>query len=93
MSDNNIYFHISNGGVTFSVEDEGMGPKITMSSSHFGHETGKTSVMITEVGLTELAEFFTRQATRTFTDPYCCVARTLNEEGPRCNSSRENSEG
>jgi hypothetical protein len=76
-----IYFHINNGGVTFDVEDNGNGPEIVVSATHFGHETARTKVAVTQRGLVELAAFFSRQAVRKFSDEYCVAAKTLEEVG------------
>ena len=78
-SENSINFHISNGGVSFGVEDTASGPLVQVSATHFGHPTGGVGVFVKASGLRALAEFFAAQADRQFAAEYCCAAETPGE--------------
>lgn len=69
-----VYFHINNGGVTFKVLDEGWGPTIEVSSSHFGNNVSSQKVHITKQGLHALARLFEHAADKSYSEPYCCAA-------------------
>jgi hypothetical protein len=53
-----LYFHINNGGVTFSVDDNGQGPELVVAASHFGHDTARTAIRIPKAELRHLAEMY-----------------------------------
>jgi hypothetical protein len=72
-----IYFHISNGGVTFGVDNTEHGPFVRVASQHFGHPILAMGVYVTPDGLRDLAAFFAEQAERTFREPYSCAAEVF----------------
>jgi hypothetical protein len=46
-----VYFHISNGGVTLAVEDNGNGPCLVMKAAFFGQGVRRVAVMTDRAGL------------------------------------------
>ena len=88
-----VYCHINNGGVAFSVVDEGNGPVVRIESSHFGTNTMKHDVHVGPNELKLLAELFTKAAAHQgYSETYCCAAKAdkiggtadcaANEGGP-----------
>lgn len=66
-----LYFHISNSGFSFSVEDNGSGPELVVFESVFGHRMLESRMMTTREGLMALGSFLSAQGARTFSEPYC----------------------
>lgn len=70
-----VYFHIGNGGVSFSVTDEGMGPVVHVKASHFGHETAHTQVAVNPEDLAVLASVFDYASVHEgYSETYCMAA-------------------
>lgn len=57
-----VYFHIGNGGTTFKVVDDGCGPKVVVSGSHFGIATHRAEICIDQARLALLGELFSQAA-------------------------------
>jgi hypothetical protein len=71
-----VYCHINNGGVAFSVVDEGNGPVVRIDSSHFGTNTMKHDLHVSPNELKLLAEMFTKAAAhQSYSETYCCAAK------------------
>jgi hypothetical protein len=76
------YLHIGNGGVEFSVTDEGHGPCVRISSSHFGNNMQEQKLFVQQSDLATLAKIFQEAADhQNYSEPYCHAATT--EKGDR----------
>ncbi len=76
-----VYLHISNGGVTFSVIDEGQGPIIQISSAHFGNNTIVQKVHVTSEELRALENIFRYAADyEGYSKPYCVPAKVAQQK-------------
>jgi len=70
------YFHIGNGGVSFSVLDKGHGPVIKVDSSHFGNNVTSQEVFVRQEDLIVLARLFDEAANyEGYSSPYCYAAQ------------------
>ncbi len=77
----NVYCHINNGGVQFSIIDDGNGPTICVDSMHFGNNKVQHTIHVSKEALVKLADMFSRAAEYdSFSDDYCHAARS--EERP-----------
>lgn len=77
-----VYFHIDNGGVSFSVVDEGSGPVIEITASHFGHKTMNSRLGIKAEELAVLGEMFKHAAQYDGYSKEYCVAAKVYEVTP-----------
>lgn len=77
------YLHISQGGVTISVNDTGYGPEIEIESSNYGNNVITQSVKVSKGAFGFLAEMFTKAAAFDFqNEEYCNPARVcMGNEG------------
>jgi len=72
----NVYCHINNGGVAFSVVDEGNGPVVRIDSSHFGTNSMRHDLHVSPKELLLLAEMFKNAAAyQGYSETYCCAAK------------------
>ena len=78
-----VYLHVSNSGVTFSVEDGEHGPMVSVSASTFGNLNQKFSFFTTKEGLRAMRDILNNALDHEFEEPYCHAA-----EPPRDNSSK-----
>jgi hypothetical protein len=79
-----LHLHISNGGVEFSVEDNGRGPLVVIESSNFGNNKCRREVAVERETLSALAKMFQYASEyEWFSEPYCCSAR-LESISPSC---------
>ena len=87
-----VYLHISNGGVTFAVRDSGHGPEVVVESSTFGNNAISQRVLVAPRVLTRLAKLFVAAANHAaagkFSATYCCEADYRDEASgdPRDNA-------
>ena len=66
-----MYFHVSNSGVTFTVQDSGYGPELQISSSAFGNLKLKYQVRLSPKGLKALGEMLVKSSEEDFSETYC----------------------
>jgi ferredoxin len=70
-----VYFHIGNGGVSFSVLDKGHGPVVKIDSSHFGNNVTSQELYVRPEDLTVLARLFRTAADHEgYSKSYCMAA-------------------
>lgn len=71
-----VYCHIGNGGVTFSIEDNGHGPEVVISSSHFGNNTSSQSVAVDHDTLKQIRDMFIKACELEYSNtyPYAAIA-------------------
>jgi hypothetical protein len=55
-----VYFHINNGGITFKVDNREDGALLVVSASHFGIKTNQMEIPIDPGALRALSTFFKR---------------------------------
>lgn len=70
-----VYAHISNGGVKFSIIDEGYGPTFLIESSHFGNNVSSQKIMLNKQTFQKVADMFSGLRDHQFSKDYCCAAR------------------
>ena len=70
-----VYFHINNGGISFSVIDRGYGPTIKVECGHFGHQTNHIEFHTTEKGLECLSRLFEHACSKDYSQLYCDPAK------------------
>ncbi|QSQ14054.1 hypothetical protein [Myxococcus landrumensis] len=58
------YFHINNGGVTYSVEDNGNGPEMVVKAGHFSHPVACTRITVHRAALLEMAKMYEEAAAK-----------------------------
>lgn len=76
------YLHLNNGGITFSICDEGHGPVIEVRSSHFGNIVHTLSVNTDMESIKQLCTMFYLAIEEGFSEPRpWCLAKVLNESG------------
>lgn len=79
---------IGDGGITFSVVDEGRGPTIRIKSSHFGNNVHTQDIFVRESDLPVLAQMFWKASQHTqYTKEYCHPA-TKYDASCRCGSQQ-----
>ncbi len=87
-----VYLHISNGGVTFAVRDSGHGPEVVVESSTFGNNVITQKVLVAPRVLMRLAKMFVAAANHAaagkFSETYCCEAdyRDAADHGAMCSA-------
>ena len=69
-----VYFHISNGGVTFQIIDEGFGATIQIDIAHMGHTTNKIKLHTNQDGIKKLAELLRKAKKIKYSKDYSNVA-------------------
>lgn len=74
-----VNFHINNGGVSFSVIDEGYGPTIKIEQSHFGAATSTITLKTDPESLKTLGEMLIGASTENFSETYCCAPQGKNK--------------
>lgn len=79
MINNEVYAHIGNGGVSFSVTDE-KGPTIEIKSTHFGNQTNHIKLHVSQEVLRQLADMFYKASTDSFSAEYVCAATPIIEQ-------------
>jgi hypothetical protein len=72
-----VHASIGDGGVTFEVVDEGRGPVIVISSSHFGNNQHTHKIAVTLDVLRELGQMFRSTASQEFSKQYVHAARII----------------
>ncbi len=70
-----VYLHVNNGGITFSVIDEGFGPTIYIDQNQFGAITTEQKVHTTTDALRSIGELFIEASKGDFSDLYCEAAK------------------
>lgn len=70
-----IYLHVSNGGITFSVIDEGFGPTIYIDQNQFGSIWTEQRVHTTTDALRSIGEMFIEASKEDFSEVYCEAAQ------------------
>lgn len=66
-----VYFHLHNGGVTFSVTDD-FGPTLSIRTSHFGNLNHSFTVHTDHRGLLALRDMLDKAIEKTdYGEPYC----------------------
>jgi hypothetical protein len=83
-----VYFHINNGGTTFSVQDEGFGPTIVVNQSHFGAADTTMKLHTTKESLKTLGEMFIKAAEKEYSEQYCHAAVGQSDEDLRAARAR-----
>ena len=82
-----VYLHISNGGVTFSIIDSEYGPKIQIHSSTFGNNDTTKDILVEKEALLRLSELFKKAYEyQDFADDYvhCAKLEKVCEEPIVC---------
>jgi len=68
------YFHINNGGVSFSIIDSDHGPSVHIILSTCGHES-ELSTYFSTIDLAEIGNMFIVASEHKFAnETYCCAA-------------------
>lgn len=79
------YLHINNGGVNFLITDEGLGPTLNISATHFGHLTNAMKIHVTRDVLQGLAEIFAKAAEYDgYSKEYVCAIELPGESTGCC---------
>jgi hypothetical protein len=77
-----LYLHIGDGGVSFEVVDQGHGPTVVISSSHFGNDNLKFSFHTDQASLVQLSTMFLKAAFgKKYSKDYCYKAHVLKLSG------------
>lgn len=77
-----VYCHIENGGVTFSVVDDGEGPTIRIQSAHYGNNKIKHDLHVTTRELALLGSMFSKAAEYgNYSKTFWAAAHAHDEEG------------
>lgn len=85
-----LYFHLFNGGATFSVVDEGHGATIQVKSASFGNMDHKMKLHTTHNALRELGEMFIRASEyQGFSDDYMHTAKPTHNEQVQDDSGKD----
>lgn len=77
-----VYFHIGNGGVALSVQEEEGGPVLDIRAEHFGIQTNHMKLDITVEGLIQLGGMLQRASEHEFRplDEHWTYARVHPED-------------
>jgi hypothetical protein len=75
---NKLYLHVGDGGVSFEVVDQGHGPTVVISSSHFGNDNLKFSFHTDQASLVQLSTMLLKAALgKKYSKDYCYKAHVL----------------
>lgn len=78
-----LYGHINNGGVSFSVTNE-YGPTIVVSSSHFGNNEHTHKIYCTKEFLRQLGEMYIKASREDLGGSYTIAVRGEGEQDEDC---------
>jgi hypothetical protein len=73
-----VYYHVSNSGVTFGVVDKGFGPTIIIDALCFGHKFGQIQLHVMKKDLKHLAKLFANACKQEYSKDYCCAAEVID---------------
>jgi hypothetical protein len=77
-----LYLHVGNSGVNFSVRDRGYGPEVAVRTSAFGNLIHEFAVMTDKKSLRALGEMLVKASGADFTQEYVHKARPVDAMGP-----------
>lgn len=73
-----VYLHIGNGGVMFTVTNSWQGPKLLISSRHYGNNSHTQEIMMDKAGIDALSDLFAKAKETEFSDAHVCAAQYMN---------------
>jgi hypothetical protein len=84
------WFHVSTGGVTFAVENNGSGPEVVVYVDHARHETGFTRVAVPRVAFGALVAMFAEVTAVEAPTPlaHVCTIRCTGLGAIKCDRAR-----
>ncbi len=70
-SDDALYIHMNNGGLTFDVKDGGYGPEVIISTSSFGALSSEIRFHTNKATLQAIGRLFIKASRKDYSEEYC----------------------